>query len=188
VIACNPSTVLAAEKLMVPPPMLESMTEEDVRVMGLVPEKLIFAFAAIAFVVVIALPSKMGPEPFCVKIPFEENVLLAVVVNVPLFAREMGPAPVVVTFCRKVNPEPTKLIPPMPLVFKSSINKLVPVPADWIKVLAVIASVVRFRTVAMVKLPRGVTLPAFAKNVISAVPEERTKFPGPSSVLKKVIG
>ena len=110
--------------------MLESITEGAVRVIGLVPEKLILALAAVAFVVVIALPSSTLPEPFCVKIPFEESVFPAVVVNVPLLVIEMGPAAVVVIFCKKVSAVPVRLTPPPPLVEIFPFIKVVPVPAD----------------------------------------------------------
>ena len=53
---------------------------------------------------------------------------------------------------------------------------------------AVIACVVKLRTVETVKLPRDVRLPALAEITISSVPEERVKLPGPLSVLKKVMG
>jgi hypothetical protein len=88
--------------------MLELMAEGAVSVIGLVPEKLILAFAAVALVVAIVLPSRTFPDPFCVNTPLEERVFPEVVVNVPLLTMEMGPAPVVVMFSKKVNTEPVK--------------------------------------------------------------------------------
>lgn len=138
-------------------------------------------------------PNCTLPEPFCVKMSPEEMVLPAVVVSVPLLLIEMGPEPVVVTFCRKVNAEPVKWIPPLPLVEMLPLNKEVPVreEADCVKEEAVTACVVKLPTVEMVKLPREWILPTAPAIVISFVPEERVrlpdKFPGPSIVLANVI-
>jgi len=118
VIGCGPLIVLAAEKLIVPPPKLESMDVGAVRVTGLVPVKLMPALAAVKFVVTTDTASRMFPEPFWVKIPLEVNVFPAVVVSVPLLLIERGPLPVVVTFCKKVKADPVKLTPPTPLVLK----------------------------------------------------------------------
>lgn len=188
VIAWLPSIELEAARVIVPFPALVSRETGAVKVIGLVPEKLMPAFAAMVFVVVIELASEMLPEPFCVKFPFEEIVLPAVVVRAPLLLSVMGPLPVVNTFCKNVKFVPVREIPLEPLVAKAPLKSVVPVPVDWVRELAVTACAVKLRTVEIVKAPREVELPALPENVISAVPEERIKFPGPSRVLKNVIG
>ena len=47
---------------------------------------------------------------------------------------------------------------------------------------------VKFPTFDTIKVPRGVKLPAFPVTKILPVPDARVRLPGPSSVLKKVIG
>lgn len=122
--------MLAAANVIVPPPVLESTTALVDKVIGLVPVKLIAAFPAAAFVVLTVLAKNTAPDPFCVKLPFEENVFSKVVVRVPLLVSVMGPLPVVVTFSKKVKFAPVREIPPLPSVFKAPWKRVVPVPAD----------------------------------------------------------
>lgn len=106
------------ENVMLPPPKLESMADAEVRVIGLVPEKLMLAFAGDALVVVMELPSSTLPDPFCVKLPLDVITLPGDAVHVPPLVIEIGPLFVVVIFCKNVKAEPVRLIPGVPFVVK----------------------------------------------------------------------
>lgn len=61
----------------------------------------------------------------------------------------------------------------------------VPLPADWVNVAAAMLTVVKFRTLLIVRLPNRVVPPTAPVSTISPVPDARVKSPPPSIVVAK---
>lgn len=78
-------------------------------------------------------------------------------------------------------------MPPLPEAFKSPLNVDVPVPADWVIVLAVIVCAVTFLAAVIVNAFNAVLPPALNSKVISLDPEFNVKLPGPSTVFCKAM-
>lgn len=133
-----------------------------------------------------------APAPVCENPPSPNNVFPTVVVNIPELAMVIGPLLLVVALPRNVKTDPVRLMPPTPVVVRSLLKRVVPVPADWVIVAALMACVVTLRAVEIIKFTKGCDDPAFPETVKSPVPEDTVRLPGVlielSSVLKRVIG
>lgn len=107
------------------------------------------------------------------------SVPLLVIVNEPPF--------VVTTVPFRVTLFPVIAIPPAAFVFIFPLKREVPLPADWVRVAALISLEVRLRTLLMIKLPRRVVAPKAPLIKMSPVPAASVRFPPPSTVFEKVI-
>ncbi len=102
----------------------------------------------------------------------------APIVAIPLFTRLIGPKPVVVVMAAlNANNVPAKETPPTVFVVIAPLNVEVPVPANCVKVLALIVpAAVILLTELIVKPPRRVVAPTVPFKLIVPVPATRVRF------------
>lgn len=98
-----------------------------------------------------------------------------------------GPPFVVTISSLRMMFVPVKWIPPAPFVFKSPFKVVVPLPAVWVIVDAVMLDAVKFVALTIVKSPIRVEAPAAPVKVMFPVPAVKLSEPGPSTVVEKMI-
>ena len=166
---CDPSTVLLNVMEPAPAPELK-VAPPDCKVTG--PEKRMAALLALTVWLI-----DTAPDPNCLKKPFELIVPAAVLVKEPAFVRVIviGPPLVVVQLPWRTKLTPLRVMPDVPLVFKSPPKVVVAVPFDCVIDAAVIAPVATVPAETIVRSPTWLLVPMEALHVIVPVPAVKVK-------------
>jgi len=174
-----PSIVEEDPNMIVPPPVLVLMTTEFVSVIGPINETP--ADPEAPFVVVIVLPSDTGPVPVCDTEPFEVTVFARA--SKPELLKTILPPPVVTRDPVISKVFPVKEIPVTALVVIAPAIVVVPVPAVWVKELAVnVEETVTSPALVTVTVPSGAVLPTAPSKARDPDPTIKVRPPGPSKV------
>lgn len=163
-----------------PAPAPEFKETGAVKVIAFVKERLAL--------LVVTFPAKeTEPPPVWLKVLPDEIVFPAVVVKVLLLAIVTGPVPLAVAFPKKVKAAPVREMPLAPLVEMLLLNRVVPVPEDWVIEVAVMSWVVQLLAEMTESPPSAVIAPALSENVMLPDPAVRDRSPGPSRSIKNEI-
>jgi len=153
------------------------------------PVSVIGLVKVIALLIVVIVPWRLTDPapPFCWKDPEMEVLTGETRVTVPLLTMTKEP-PFVVTiapFLEKLLR--VRLIPPAPFVFNVPVKVVVPVPADWTMLAAVIPCVDTLLALVKVSVPRRVIPPTSSEIVMLPPPAAKVRLFPPSTVASRLI-